>query len=229
MPRIVGLTGGIASGKSTVSDIWSDHDVTIIDADKIAREVVQPGKVAHWFIKRAFGPGVLNQDGTLNRPELGKLVFSNPRHRTVLNRITHPFIIFSMLSRLFVAVFIKWKTIVVLDTPLLFESGTLLPFCTATVVVNCHPQQQLERMLKRDADRGMTEDEAKRRLASQLPLAEKAKRASYVIDNTGEIDQLRRNAMRVLDRLQPSKAGELAFRGLVLVGIAKIVFMISHR
>ncbi|PXF48678.1 Dephospho-CoA kinase domain-containing protein [Gracilariopsis chorda] len=229
MPKIVGLTGGIASGKSTVSGIWSDHDVTIIDADKIAREVVQPGKPAYWLIKRTFGTGVLHQDGTLNRRELGKLVFSNPGHRTVLNRITHPFIIFSMLSRLFVAVFIKWKTIVVLDTPLLFESGTLLPFCAAIVVVSCDPEQQLERMLKRDAHLGMTEDEANRRLASQIPLAEKARRATYVINNTGEMDQLRENAVHVLDRLKPSKAGEFAFRGLVLVGIAKIVFRLSQR
>ncbi|KAI0564964.1 dephospho-CoA kinase [Gracilaria domingensis] len=229
MPKIVGLTGGIASGKSTVSAIWSSKDITIIDADKIAKEVVQPGRPSYWLIKRHFGPSILNPDGTVNRSELGKLVFSNAKHRKALNLRTHPFIIYGMLSRLFIAVFIKWRTIVVLDTPLLFESGTLLPFCSATVVVTCTPQQQLDRLVQRDSDKGITEDEARRRIASQMPLEEKTKRATYIIDNTGDEHQLRTKAFDTLDKLKPSRAGELALRGLVLAALGNIFFRFLQR
>ncbi|CAN8071399.1 unnamed protein product [Agarophyton chilense] len=229
MPKIIGLTGGIATGKSTVSAIWRSRDITIIDADKIARDVVQPGKPAYWLLKRHFGPSVFNPDGTLNRPKLGKLVFSDPRQRNALNLRTHPFIMFGMLSQLFVAVFIKWKPIIVLDTPLLFESGTLLPFCSATVVVSCSPQQQLERLVRRDSGQGMTEEEAKRRIGSQMSLDEKKKRAKFVIDNTGNEIQLQNNAINTLDRLKPSKAGEIALRGLVLAALGNVLFRLFQQ
>ena len=143
MPRIIGLTGGIASGNSSVSAIWASAGATIIDADKVAREVVEPGQHAYWLIRCYFGDGVLHPDRTINRPALGSNLFSDRRYRAALNLCTHPFIIFNMLRRLFVAVFLRWEIVIVLHTPLLFEWGTLLPICSRTAVVSCDEEQQV--------------------------------------------------------------------------------------
>lgn len=229
MPRIVGLTGGIASGKSTVSATWKSHGITVIDADEIAREVVKPGTPALWLIRRHFGEEVMNNDGTLNRAALGRIVFSDRKQRAALNRRIHPFIILDMLNRVLVAIFIRWRSIIVLDAPLLFESKTLIPFCSRIVVVTCQPDQQMERMLVRDSNKELTREEAENRINSQLPLEEKAKRADIVIDNSGDKDQLEQSSLTVLDELQPSYSGELAFRGLVIAVAAKIAVRLIHR
>ena len=226
MPRIIGLTGGIASGKSSVSAIWASAGATIIDADKVAREVVEPGQPAHWLIRRYFGDDVLNPDGTINRPALGSIIFSDRRHRVALNLRTHPFIIFNMLRRLFVAVFLRWESVIVLDTPLLFESGTLLPICSRTVVVACDEEQQVKRMTLRDSAKGVTEDVARQRLRSQMPLTEKAARADVVIDNSGDIDNLRAAALDTLEDLKPSHSGEVVFRSLVCAVFGRIAFRV---
>lgn len=223
MPRIVGLTGGIASGKTSVASLWRSADVCVIDADAIAREVVEPGKPALWLIHRYFGPSIIAEDGSLNRPALGRLIFSDKRARAALNLRIHPFIIFTMLSRLAKAIFLQWKSIVVLDTPLLFESKTLLPFCSKVVVVACSKDQQLARMLARDGnEKGLSEHDAKKRLESQIPLEVKVRRADIVIDNSQDVDLLKRSAMEVLDQVRPSNAGELAFRAIVLGCAAKL-------
>lgn len=223
MPRIIGLTGGIATGKSTVSSIWSEAGVPIIDADKVAREVVQPGKPAYRLIRGYFGPSILNADGTLNRRELGAQIFSDGSKRNALNKRIHPFIVLSMLSKLFIEVFIRFRPIVVLDAPLLFESGTLRPFCSSVVVVACSTEEQIERMVRRDEQKGIDHAEARRRIASQMALSEKIDRADVVIENSQGIDQLKDRALGVLNDFEPSNTGELAFRAL-LCGVAlKIV------
>lgn len=223
MPRIVGLTGGIASGKSSVAALWKSAGVDVIDADAIAREVVEPGQPALWLIRRHFGRSVIQADGSLDRAALGRVIFSDVRARAALNLRIHPFIIIMMLSRLASAVLLRWKTIVVLDTPLLYESKTLLPFCSRIVVVSCEPEQQISRMLARDGkSKGVSEEDARKRLESQIPLEEKARRADVVIDNTGDKERLRERALQVLDELQPSTAGELAFRALVFGFAAKL-------
>lgn len=225
MPRIIGLTGGIASGKSSVSAIWSSCGAYIIDADTIAREVVQPGRPALFLIRRRFGPDIINPDGTLNRTALGNIIFSDPGSRAALNRRIHPFIILSMLSKLLSAVFLRWCSVIVLDTPLLYESKTLLPFCSKVVVVACEPEQQVERMVERDGEtKKLTVQEAKIRLEAQMPLTEKARRADVVIDNSGTVDQLRGKATQVLSQLQPSPVGELFFRGLSFAFATKLVY-----
>lgn len=222
MPRIIGLTGGIASGKSSVSALWSSSGVYIIDADVIAREVVKPGRPALFLIRKRFGPNVINLDGTLNRSALGDLIFSDSSLRTALNRRVHPFVILSILSRLISAVFLQWRSVIVLDIPLLYESKTLLLFCSKVVVVACEPEQQIERMVKRDGNaKGLTEQEARKRLEAQMPLTEKVHRADVVIDNSGAHEQLKEKAAQVLDQLQPSPVGELVFRGLICAGAAK--------
>lgn len=231
MPRVIGLTGGIASGKSSVSEIWQRENVTIIDADKIARQVVRPGHIAYYLLRRRFGPEILHADGTIDRARLGNMIFSDPQLRVALNRRTHPFILLSMLSRLFTAVFLRWRSVVVLDTPLLFEGAALLPFCSRVVVVYCREEQQVGRMIARDGGKGLSEHDARARLASQIPLQEKTARAHLVIDNSGEKQLLEGNAMSALHSLQPSRAGEFVFRGLLCAILGKFVlrlFSVMH-
>lgn len=190
MPCVVGLTGGIASGKSTVSRrLTAHHAIPVIDADAIAREVVAPGRPALWLIRRAFGPSVIGADGGLDRPRLGALVFANPDARRRLNRITHPFIIATMVWRLGMALLVHRAPVVVLDTPLLFETRNLLPLCTMTVVVACTQEQQLTRLLQRSSG-VLTEAQASERIAAQMALADKAALADFVIDNSGPADGL---------------------------------------
>lgn len=190
MPCVVGLTGGIASGKSTVSHrLAAHHGIPVIDADAIAREVVAPGRPALWLIRRAFGPSVVAADGGLDRPRLGALVFGDSAARRRLNRITHPFIIATMGWRLAVALLVRRAPVVVLDTPLLFETRNLLPLCTMTVVVSCSREQQLTRLLAR-SEGTLTEMQANERIAAQMALEDKAAMADFVIDNSGTADRL---------------------------------------
>lgn len=230
MPRIVGLTGGIATGKSTVSKIWREAGARVIDADEVARDIVRPGRPALRFIRWRFGPDVINLDGTLNRTALGQLIFSDASKRRQLNFIMHPFIIASIGRRLAFALVILFEPVVILDTPLLYESKTLLPFCNATVVVACTEEQQLERLLLRsqeDARAGMgtalTEEQARNRISAQLPLSHKVTRAQHVLDNSQSEVFLRENAKILLSSLRPSPAGELAFRALVIGFAVKVL------
>jgi dephospho-CoA kinase len=227
MPAIVGLTGGISTGKSTVSRVWKDAGVAVIDADEIARDVVRPGSAALRLIRWRFGPGVLQANGALDRAALGRFVFGSPAHLRRLNAITHPFIIAAMFRRLVVAAVLRMRTVIVLDTPLLFESGTLLPLCGSVVVVACTPEQQLERLLKR-SDGGMSVQEARDRISSQMPLADKVARADYVLDNSREISEVAADAIQLLDKLAPSPAGEVCFRALIVGSVASFVLKLGR-
>lgn len=230
MPRIVGLTGGIATGKSTVSRCWAKAGVPVIDADKVAREVVEPGRPALRLIRWRFGRGVVNPDGSLNRAALGQVIFSDASKRRRLDLIIHPFIIASMVRQLMLSLFVRFETVVILDTPLLYESKTLLPFCNATVVVACSEEQQLERLMLRsqeDARAGtgtaLTEEQAKTRIAAQMPLSEKVARAQHVLNNSQSQSNLEKDALELLSSLRPSPAGELAFRALVFGSAFKLM------
>jgi dephospho-CoA kinase len=230
MPRIIGLTGGIATGKSTVSRTWNAAGAKIIDADEVARAVVRPGGLVLRLIRWQFGREVTNSDGTLNRAALGQLIFADASKRRRLNLIMHPFITASMLRRLMVALVIRFEPVVVLDTPLLYESVTLLPLCNATVVVACTAEQQLQRLLQRSRDdarggRGsaLTEGQAKDRIAAQMPLSDKVARAQYVLNNTESQQELQKSARKLLSSLRPAPAGELAFRALVIGSTAKLL------
>lgn len=232
MPRIIGLTGGVASGKTTVASLWSGRGVTIIDADAVARDAVAPGRPALWLLRRHFGSHIVRADGSLDREALGRIVFSNDggAARRALNRRTHPFIIAEMLARLAAALLIRWSPIVVLDTPLLFETRSLLPFCSRTVVVKCAQEQQVERMLSRDAhSKGLTLQDVHNRLQSQMPLAEKARLADVVIDNSGSREELEEKAMQALDDLRPSPVGEVVFRAVVCTLFARVLYRLMAR
>ncbi len=178
---LVGLTGGIASGKSAVSRQLAELGCRLVEADVLAREVVAPGEPAWRAIVEEFGRGVLLPDGQLDRKRLGALVFADPARRKVLEAITHPAILARRQSILDTWAAEGFDELVVLDIPLLVELG-LVAQVDRVVLVYAERQVQLERLMRRD---GFGEGDAERRLASQMPLAEKVRHAHYVIDNSG--------------------------------------------
>lgn len=189
---ILGLTGGIATGKSTVTALLRERGIPVIDADAIAREVVEPGKPAYEAIVKHFGREVLEPDGRLNRKKLGEIVFSNEDERHVLNAIVHPEVR-KLMREEAEAAERAGASIVFMDIPLLFESK-LHPSVEKTVLVYVPQEMQRERLIERDE---LDEVQADKRIAAQLPIDAKLAWADYVIDNRGtreetalQIDQL---------------------------------------
>ncbi|MDW7675505.1 MAG: dephospho-CoA kinase [Bacillota bacterium] len=180
--HIIGLTGGIASGKSTVSKYLAALGANIIDADIIAREIVVPGLPAWQEILQHFGTGILERDKSLNRKELGKIIFSDPIKRRQLDAIMLPKIR-ERINQLLAEYLAAEAQVVVIDAPLLFETG-MEKIVDETWVVYVPPQLQRTRLMTRD---GITEEAARQRLASQMPIEEKRKLAHRVIDNSGDI------------------------------------------
>lgn len=180
MSVTIGLTGSIATGKSTISSMFSDYDIPVIDADKISREVVEPGQEAYIKIVDHFGKGILNLDNTLNRAKLGDLIFTNDDKREQLNNIIHPAIRKEMLHQRDDLIKKNYKC-VVLDIPLLFESG-LTHFIDKIIVVYVDEKVQLERLMARNK---YSQEEALKRMRSQMPVKEKAQLADGVINNNG--------------------------------------------
>ncbi len=176
--KVIGLTGGIASGKTTVASILKEFGAEIIDADKVAREVVEPGKQAWIEIKSAFGDNAILPDGNINRKYLADLIFNNPQMRKVLNSIVHPKVINEINNKID---YYKQKgdtKVVVLDVPLLLETG-MESMVDEVWVVAVDEETQINRMLKRDK---ISVEEAKNRIKSQMPLKEKLKRGDKIIE-----------------------------------------------
>ncbi|MEW4306474.1 dephospho-CoA kinase [Rossellomorea marisflavi] len=183
MANIIGLTGGIASGKSTVSAFLQDKGYTIIDADLAARMVVEVGQPAYLAIVEAFGKGILQENGQIDRAGLGAIIFNDQTKRNLLNGIVHPAVRSLMLSHKDEAIE-NGKQTVIMDIPLLFESD-LTWMVDRTIVVTVEEDVQLSRLMKRNE---LTEEEAASRISSQLPLREKAEKADAVIDNNGSVE-----------------------------------------
>lgn len=183
MARRVGLTGGIASGKSTVSRRLAELGAVVIDYDRLAREVVEPGSPALELIAQRFGASVIAVDGTLDRPGLGAVVFSDPTALKDLEAITHPAIRDLAALREEAA---AQDGIVVHDNPLLVEMGAARA-CDVVIVVDAPEDVQVARMV---TDRGMTEADARARIAAQAPRETRLAAADVVIDNTGTLDEL---------------------------------------
>ncbi|CAI8955808.1 MULTISPECIES: dephospho-CoA kinase [Bacillus] len=193
MTIVIGLTGGIASGKSTVSQMFCELHIPVIDADIIAREVVEQGKEAYKEIVDVFGEEILQADGELDRPKLGSIVFHNEEKRLRLNKIVHPAVRKEMNVQK--DMYIKeGMQAVVLDIPLLFESK-LTSLVDQILVVAVAPSTQLERLMKRN---GFIEEEAKARIDSQMSLAEKITLADKVIYNDGTIAETKAQLHRIL-------------------------------
>ena len=203
---LVGLTGGIATGKSMVSALLRQLGCEIIDADLLAREVVEPGRPAWTTIVAEFGQDVVTGDGALDRKRLGAIVFANPERRRRLEAITHPAIRERFQARLDELAEHGFTGIVVFDAAVMIESGNYKNMDRLVVVVTDEPTQ-MSRLQGRD---GTDDAEGRRKIASQMPLSEKAKLADYVIDNSGDrqatAEQVRRVFAALMSELEARSA-----------------------
>jgi dephospho-CoA kinase len=193
----VGLTGGIASGKSTVSELLAGFGAVIVDSDKIAREVVEPGSAGLAQVVAEFGPSVLTESGALDRAKVGEIVFADEGARERLNAIVHP-LVGARSAKLEEAGRTAGK-LVVNDIPLLVEVG-YAPFFDEVIVVDVPVETQVERAIAR----GMTEIDARARIAAQASREDRLAAATYVIDNTGTLDDLRKRVREIYDALAGS-------------------------
>jgi dephospho-CoA kinase len=189
--RLIGLTGGIGSGKSTVAALLRELGATVIDADEATRAVQAPGSPGLQQLVEAFGPEILTPDGALDRPRLAAIAFSDPEARRRLNEIVHPLVREWMAERQREAAE-RGDAAVVLEVPLLFETRGAEGL-DAVVLVYAPEDVQLKRLIEA---RGMDEQAARARIASQMPIEEKRRLASHVIPNTGTLEELRTETER---------------------------------
>lgn len=221
---IVAVTGGIATGKSTVTKVFERHGIPIIDADKIAREIVEPGQPCWQKIRSTFGDEVLLPTKELNRAVLGKIIFENKELRGKLNQITHPTIHRTIFWRVFKH-FMSGHAYIVLDLPLLFETGILMDFIYKIITVSCEPEKQMERLLARNE---LSEPEAINRVESQMPLETKCEKSHFVIDNNGSIEETEAAAMRIYTLMQESNKhwhNRFFILGAILIVCLTIFFL----
>ncbi|MER6028963.1 dephospho-CoA kinase [Streptomyces sp. NPDC001851] len=190
----VGLTGGIGAGKSEVSRLLVEHGAVLIDADRIAREVVAPGTPGLAAVVEAFGPGVLTADGSLDRPKLGSIVFADPGKLAALNAIVHPMV--GARSRELEQAAAA-DAVVIHDVPLLTENA-LAPLYDLVIVVDASPETQLDRLVRL---RGMTEEDARARMAAQANRERRREIADIVIDNDVPLDALHQRVTEVWEDL----------------------------
>jgi dephospho-CoA kinase len=200
----VGLTGSIAVGKSFVASIFVELGCHVVDADHTAREVVRPRSPGLQAVVNAFGPEILNPDGTLNRQALGALVFADEKKRQQLNYLLHPFIIARQDE-----IMREWEKedpngIGIVEAALMIESGGYKRF-DKLIVVHCRPEVQLERLLLRS---GLSRDAAQRRIDSQMSQEEKKKFADFLIDTSDGFELTRNRTIEVYKKLQRKEAKE---------------------
>jgi dephospho-CoA kinase len=195
--KLLGLTGGIASGKSTVAAILRRLGAAIINADELSREVVQPGQEAWKEIVDTFGPAILQEDKTLDRRKLRKIVFDNPEARKKLEAIIHPRVR-ALAEKKIRELAATGSSIIVYEVPLLFEAQIHL-WLRPVILVACDVETQKKRLLERDR---LTEAEAQQHLDAQMSLEDKRKLADYVIENNGDLEELERQVRGVLQKIQ---------------------------
>lgn len=187
MGLVVALTGGIGSGKSTVARLLAARGAEVIDADQLAREAVAPGSPALTELTRAFGPEILTPDGALDRAQVGARVFSDPEARARLEAIVHPEVRRLSAERIQDAL-ARGVPVVIYDVPLLYETGLEAGF-PLVIVVDAPESVRAARV---EARSGLSAAEVRARMDAQLPLAEKAQRADFVVDNGGRLDETER-------------------------------------
>lgn len=194
----VGLTGSIAVGKSFVSSVLTELGAHVLDADLVARQVVERGTEGLSALVEAFGHEILAPDGTLDRTRLGALVFADEPKRRLLNSILHPLIMAAQDEQLK-----RWEEtepqgVGVVDAALMIESGGYKRF-DKLVVVHCRPELQLERLMRRD---GFSREEAERRISAQMPQAEKLRHADFAVDTSGDHEDTRRQTRAIYKQLK---------------------------
>jgi dephospho-CoA kinase len=195
--KLVGLTGGIASGKSTVAAILRRLGASIVNADELSREVVQPGQDAWNEITKSFGSDILQEDMTLDRKKLRKIVFDNPEARKKLEAIIHPRVR-ALAEKRIGELAASGSSVIVYEVPLLFEAQIHL-WLRPVILVACDIETQKKRLLERDH---LTELEAQQHLDAQMSLAEKRKLADYVIENDTTLEELEQQVRAVLQKIQ---------------------------
>jgi dephospho-CoA kinase len=200
---LVALTGGIASGKSTVGKLLEEKGALVLESDDLAREVVRRGGEAYREIVEHFGEGVVGSDGEIDRSRLAEIVFNDARERTFLNRVTHPRIFELMFRRLREIEARETRDrVVVLDIPLLVEAGADKLF-RFTLVVDALPEEQAERLVR---DRGMAPEEAWARIRAQVDREKRLRAADHVINNSGDLDDLRNEVDRAWEAIVKAAA-----------------------
>ena len=194
----IGLTGSIGVGKSFVAGVLAELGCAVLDADQTARAVVAPRSAGLTAVVEAFGEGILHKDGTLDRQELGSLIFADQGKRELLNSILHPYIIALQDEQLH-----EWEVknpegIAVVDAALMIESGGYKRF-DKVIVVHCRPEVQLQRLMARD---GLSPEEAQKRVDAQMPQQEKEKFADYLIDTSDGFESARSRTAQVYEELR---------------------------
>lgn len=188
----VGLTGGIAAGKSSVAELWRARGATVIDSDELAHATLEPGTLTYQQVVAEFGPGIVNADGSINRRNLGEIVFNDPVRRAALNAIVHP-----VIRRQWTQALAGATGVAVVVIPLLFEVSAETEFDTV-VVVGCSATTQLTRL----GAKGFSETQARARIQAQWPVQEKMDRGEFVIWNDGSRPVLHRQAEMVWNKLK---------------------------
>jgi dephospho-CoA kinase len=196
--QVVGLTGGIATGKTTVSALLKKAGAVIIDADRIARKVVKKGQPAYREIVQNFGETILLPDGEINRRVLGDIIFNDPQRKQLLNRIVHPHVRKEQNRRLKHIQEKDPDAIVILDIPLLIETQTHRDL-SEVIVVYAPEHIQIKRLMQRD---GISKTDALARVRSQMPIEEKKDKATIVIDNSGTRENTRTQTLKIFQRLK---------------------------
>lgn len=197
---MIGLTGGIASGKSTAARTLAELGARVVDADEVAREIVAPGRPALAEIVRAFGREMLQPDGTLDRKRLGAVIFADPDKRRALNAITHPRIAMETQARLG-RLRAEGVPVAVYEAALLVENR-VHEALDGLIVVVCDEATQLERLIARD---GFSDADARARIAAQAPVAEKVKAATWVVDTSGPLADTKKQLARVWEEILSRK------------------------
>jgi dephospho-CoA kinase len=196
--QVIGLTGGIATGKSTVSALLEKAGAVIIDADRIARQVVKKGSPAYREIVANFGEAILLPDGEINRSALGDIIFNDPRKKQLLNRIVHPYVRKEQNRQLKHIEKNDPDAIVILDIPLLIETQTYMDL-SELIVVYAPEHIQIARLMQRDR---ISKTDALARVRSQIPIEEKKGKATIVIDNSGTRENTSRQTLKLFQRLK---------------------------
>ena len=196
--RIIGLTGGIGTGKSTVARFFREEGIPVVDADQVSREIMEPGSEVFRRIVLRFGKELLLPDGRIDRRRLGEQVFSDPAARTDLEAITHPGIREGIVKSLH-ALEANGHEVAIVEAALIHEKGRGDLF-QSVIGVRCEAPRQIERIMARD---GISRDQATARIASQMDPGKKARASDYVIDNSGDLEDTRRQVAALARRLRP--------------------------
>ena len=199
----VGLTGGIATGKSTVGRMFVELGCHLIDSDNITHQLLEPGQKVHVAVVQAFGDDILAPDGTINRKILGEIVFNDPQARRKLNSLVHPAVVQRQQEWLMELEARDPQGIAIVDAALMIEAETYKNY-DKVIVVACPPEEQRRRLRQRS---GLSKEQIETRIRSQMPLEEKMKYADYLIDTSGSLEATRREVEHVYGELREGNSG----------------------